>query len=1486
MLGTLLILFVTLSFLPARAATAPPLIRLQYATFDPLAGEPGVPAGQRLTVQAGHPATYLLQFTGPVHDKWKAQVEAAGARLYGYVPDFAFIARMDEATAGEVQTLPFVRWVGPYHPAYRLASALQTSEVSQTSEVWTVTIQTLPDADLDRLAKQMEAWGGQVQGRAANKFAGYLRLSLPANHLPDVAALDEVLWVEPYFEPQLYNDVGGGTIMRANDVRTSLGLYGSGQTVAVADTGLDTGDESTLSADFKPQFVKAYALGRLNDWSDDNGHGTHVAGSVLGNGRLSGSNPGAHDYASSFAGVAPEANLIFQSVLDAQGGLGGLPDNLVDLFTPPYNDGARIHTNSWGGPTGGTPQNPEYGGYTIYSRQADTMMWQHQDMLILFAAGNEGVDEDMDGVVDLDSIDSPGTAKNVVTVGASENLRPSIATTWGEGWPDDFPADPIFSDQIADDSAGMAAFSSRGPTDDGRVKPDIAAPGTFIISARSHDPNAGTGWGVYNEHYLYMGGTSMATPLTAGAAALVREWLTEQRGVSDPSAALMKAVLINGAADMSPGQYGTGGTQEVPNYRPNNVTGWGRVDLVESLNPPNPREIWFKDNTSGLSTGGMAVYTLTVGQVVNLSYSPPRASSSPHHPVTPIPTPIPTSVPALPHHSIAPAPFVAATGSSNIHPLGTSQLLQNPGFDTGAWTPWQPLGYPALTDQVYRSASYSAWLAGYDNADDYIYQSVTVPADATEVTLDFWYMVYSEEFAAGYDYLCYDITDGDGSTLIAGSYCDDLYDTTQGQWLNAQHALSGADLTPLLGRTVLVWFYAQTDAADFSSAWVDDTAFNVTTGGGGSATLTITPESGPRGTPFHVTGSNFDPNDTVTIAIDGVDQFDVTSSGSGGFSFDLTPPGTVAEGIHTVSATDTGAHSADDTFTIVPQVSVNVSPSSGDPGDSFTVTGSGFHGGSIITVKLDDSTDGTTTANNDGGFTYDLDTDPGIANGTHTVSATDDENSTGNDTFTIGGTQTGGPFRITLAWTDYPGTPGAAKALVNDMDLEIIGPDGTHYYGNAGLYTSGQCLRDSKWDACNNVEGVIIDEALDGTYTVIVHGYNVPQGEGGKQPFALVASGDNLREGGSPPPERQISISPGWGPNGTEFTINGSNFTAGADVTLKVDGNTIDTVTANGSGSLNTIYTPTDLSEEQHTLTADDGDGQAQTTFRIIGELDNFVYLPLSLRNFGGNGPGADREVLFIHSEYGYNWDGDIWMMEAGGGQPQVWQVDLQANYPSWSGDGNTLVFVKSSTEIALIDADGTNLRTVHELPGCQGGCCFEAQDPALSPDGTRIAHGVRFFCTAPYELFHVNVVDVNGANDTELAEGGSPDWSPDGTKIAYNCGGVYVMNADGSNQTLLTEEAWEPHWSPDGTRIAYVKDTGFYQVAIYVMNADGSNQTRLTEDINDMTYDLVWSPDGAYIYFDVEVEGEIDIYRVNVSTGQMEQLTQDNKSHAPAPRP
>ena len=103
-----------------------------------------------------------------------------------------------------------------------------------------------------------------------------------------------------------------------------------------------------------------------------------------------------------------------------------------------------------------------------------------------------------------------------------------------------------------------------------------------------------------------------------------------------------------------------------------------------------------------------------------------------------------------------------------------------------------------------------------------------------------------------------------------------------------------------------------------------------------------------------------------------------------------------------------------------------------------------------------------------------------------------------------------GPLRITLAWTDAPGQPSAALALVNDLDLELVAPDGSRYSGNAGLYASGSCLREEKWDACNNVEGFLLPEAPAGTYTVIVRAANVPQGP---QPFALAASGDHLVAG-------------------------------------------------------------------------------------------------------------------------------------------------------------------------------------------------------------------------------------------------------------------------------------------------------------------------------------------------------------------------------------
>ncbi|MEO8185239.1 MAG: S8 family serine peptidase [Deltaproteobacteria bacterium] len=232
-------------------------------------------------------------------------------------------------------------------------------------------------------------------------------------------------------------------------------------------------------------------------------------------------------------------------------------------------------------------------------------MWQHRDAVIVFAAGNDGSDGNGNGLVDAGSVGSPGTAKNCITVGASENDRPDFYYTggganiasYGDAWPNDFPVDPLRTDKFADNPQGLAAFSSRGPTSDGRIKPDVVAPGTAILSTRSRAVGVGEGWGLTQDPlFFYEGGTSMATPLVAGCAAVVRQFLRKQG--KTPSAALVKAVLINTAQDLS-GQY-PGESRSLPNVN----EGFGRVDLaagVAALADARVFEAW--DEGTSLDTG-------------------------------------------------------------------------------------------------------------------------------------------------------------------------------------------------------------------------------------------------------------------------------------------------------------------------------------------------------------------------------------------------------------------------------------------------------------------------------------------------------------------------------------------------------------------------------------------------------------------------------------------------------------------------------------------------------------------------------------------------------------------------------------------------------------------------------------------------------------------------------------------------------------------
>jgi subtilisin family serine protease len=525
---------------------------------------------------------FLVQFSQSVSDETRKSLEALGISLHGYFPYNAVLAELTPAALSQLESLSVVQAVSEYLPTDKIQPFLSSLAASDSgTESIQVAIQTLISADVDCVAAAVKTAGGEVVRTIPGKQWGTVQAIVPLSSLKTLAAKGEVQWIEEYVPPALLNDhAATESHLNTTNAWNRWQLTGKGQIVGHADTGLDTGVSATIHPDFQNRIVAIIARGRVGDASDTDGHGTHTAGSILGNGSAS---------AGQYRGMAYEAGLVHQSVMDADGYLTGL-DDIYSVFEESYGYGARIHSDSWGSNT--------YGAYDSECRVADLFAWDNPDHLAVFACGNAGTDSNRDGIVDTGSVGSPAAAKNVVTVGASENDRPPgsggySSYTWGTAWPSRYPASPIRYDYISYSATtspyrqGMAAYSSRGPTDDGRIKPDVIAPGTDILSTKSSV--GGNGWGILssNTRYCFNGGTSMATPLTAGSIALLRQYAVERGGVTNPSAALLKAMLVGGSRSLTPGQYGTGTTREIPAISPNSVEGWGQPDIANTVHPTN-----------------------------------------------------------------------------------------------------------------------------------------------------------------------------------------------------------------------------------------------------------------------------------------------------------------------------------------------------------------------------------------------------------------------------------------------------------------------------------------------------------------------------------------------------------------------------------------------------------------------------------------------------------------------------------------------------------------------------------------------------------------------------------------------------------------------------------------------------------------------------------------------------------------------------------
>jgi hypothetical protein len=340
---------------------------------------------------------------------------------------------------------------------------------------------------------------------------------------------------------------------------------GEGELVAVIDSGIDLGHH-----DFDGQ-LQGLPISFENCPVDDVvGHGTHVAGIIAGTGVVAKTAGGP-----ALSGIAPGAKLVIIGNVKVAGTKVEpvIPSDITALFDLAVKRGATIINVSWG-------RIEARGRYDATAESIDRYVRDHPEVLVVVAAGNEG--EAPEGFCQFNTLAAPGSAKNVVTVGACATSRPGITETSGQRAHARFPVKTASDDPLAGNPDVIVGLSARGPTQFDSIKPDLVAPGTYILAPRSRriaDPRM-----IWRAHttsdYVYLGGTSMAAPVVSGSAAILRQYLRVARGVNHPSAALLKTILLSAATPVTTRRSTEQATLiGFPDYD----QGFGRLDLRNVL---------------------------------------------------------------------------------------------------------------------------------------------------------------------------------------------------------------------------------------------------------------------------------------------------------------------------------------------------------------------------------------------------------------------------------------------------------------------------------------------------------------------------------------------------------------------------------------------------------------------------------------------------------------------------------------------------------------------------------------------------------------------------------------------------------------------------------------------------------------------------------------------------------------------------------------